>query len=139
MAGGISSQHLQGTYDATRIWAREGCNSPNALGVNICLWESNNLPGQFIGLFGGAGYIWNPGWRSIDLDKDPYGERSRGLLSRRMKRWQSAITDADDQALRFDRGWEVYRGVYVDGPLAGKSVTPFSVLSRDRSDNSLVF
>ncbi|MDZ4199484.1 MAG: family 20 glycosylhydrolase [Kiritimatiellia bacterium] len=138
LGAGMSSQHLQGTCDATRIWCREARNSPNALGPNICHWEGNDLPGRFIGLFGGAGYAWNPNW-GMPEEKDIHGENLRGLISRRMKRWQSVFSDADDAAMRLDRGWEVYRGVYTEGPLAGQPVTPFSALSRDRSENSLTF
>ncbi|MCG3147948.1 MAG: hypothetical protein PCFJNLEI_01389 [Verrucomicrobiae bacterium] len=126
MGAGNSSLHLQGTFDATRLWCQAAQDSPNVLGPNICLWESNNLPGQLVGLYGGAGYAWNPQWRTGDLG----GEDWRGLVSVRMKRWQSFFADAEDSALRADRGAEVYRGCYVDGALAGKPVTPWSFLQK---------
>ncbi len=138
MGGGMSSQHLQGGFDASRIWCQAAADSANALGLNICHWESNNLPAQLVGLFGGAGYAWNPSWGWPDA-KDRYGESLRGRMSTQMLRWQTLFPDAQDHALRADRGFEVYRGCYIDGPLAGRPVTPWSCLSRDRSDNSLVF
>lgn len=124
MGGGMSSLHLQGAYDATRQWCWEGRNSPNAEGVNMCIWETNDLSSQMLGIFAGADYCWHA--RSIALaENDPYGERERGKLILKMKHWQNLFHEALPTLIDADRGPEVYRGQYVwHGKDAPRHVAP---------------
>lgn len=112
MGGGMSSLHLQGAYDATRQWCLEGRDSPNAEGVDICIWETNDISSQMLGIFVGADSAWHP--RPFPLpENDPHGERERGKLMLKLKRWQNHFREALPASIDQDRGPEVYRGQYV--------------------------
>lgn len=123
MGAGWSSAHFQGSFEATRLWAREGLKYPNILGITNCMWCSNDLAGQMIGLYGGASYSWNP-LKPGNTTRDPLWEDNRCAMLRRMRHWQSWHPDADPTGLNQDRLVEVYEGRYAFGPLAGKAVAP---------------
>ncbi|HEY3297334.1 MAG TPA: family 20 glycosylhydrolase, partial [Armatimonadota bacterium] len=123
MGAGMSSSHLQGAYEATRIWCREAAKVPNVEGVDICMWESNDVASHLIGIYAGAACAWSPD--SFEpAEEDTYGEQLHGRLLAKMKRWQNIFTDAADKSIRMDMGEEAYRGFFVSGPLAGKPVSP---------------
>lgn len=135
MAGGMSSLHLQGAYAATRIWCQAGDKSTNTEGIDICFWESNDVPSHLIGIYAGAGYAWSPfGIESIE--GDTYDERLHGLLYKTMKKWQAAFPDAQEEGIRKDLGPEVYQGIYLTGPLTGQPVAPTSLLDNPRSEET---
>lgn len=123
MGAGWSSIHLQGSYEATRIWCREGRQYPNVLGVTNCMWENNDLSGQMLGLYGGACYSWNPD-KPANKENDPIFEDVRSWMLRRMRHWQGYFADADPAAIDLDRGYPVASGFYVGGPLLGTPVAP---------------
>jgi hypothetical protein len=121
MGAGMSSLALQGSYGATRLWAQAGAEHPNVEGIDLCLWENNNLAGQLLGIYAGADYAWSPATPALE-ENDPVGEILRGELLKRMKQWQAAFPEAQEAAIRLDTGDEVHAGFYVSGPLAGRPV-----------------
>ncbi len=123
MGAGASSLAFHGTYEATRIWCTEGVRYPNALGVTLCLWESNDLAGRLVTVYGGANFAWAPA-RARVMANDPLGERLRYRTDRDLRSWQIIFPDADPAAIDADRGPEVKTGLYVWPPLAGRPVAP---------------
>ena len=123
MGAGMSSVCFGGGFAATRLWCRLGRGRPNVRGVTICHWEDNDLPERLIGLYAGADYAWSPATPK-DRRDDPYDEKLRGELGVLMRRWQAAFRDADDLALRRDRGPQVSNGYYCWGRDAGRPVAP---------------
>ncbi len=123
MGGGMSSLHFEGHYGATRIWCKEAMDSPNCEGINICVWESNNVPGKMIGIFGGADSAWSPD-KDDPKPEDLHSEWAGGKFMQLMRRWQSVFADADPAALEHDRGPEVQSGKYCWPPVAGVPVAP---------------
>ena len=112
MGGGMSSLHLQGAYDATRQWCRDGAGAPGAQGVDMCIWETNDFSSALLGVYVGADSAWHP--RAFPLPpNDPHGERERGRLTLKMRRWQNQFPEANPSQINEDRGPEVYRGKYV--------------------------
>lgn len=132
MGGGMSQLHYQGHCGATRIWCKEAMNSPNCEGINICVWESNNVPGKMIGIFGGADSAWSPD-KPDPKPEDLHSEWSGGKLVQLMRRWQSIFADADPAALEQDRGPEVQSGKYCWPPFAGVPVAPTCTLVDPRT------
>jgi hypothetical protein len=123
MGAGMSSVCFGGGFAATRLWCRLGRGRPNVRGVTICHWCDNDLPERLIGLYAGADYAWSPATPK-DRRDDPYDEKLRGELGVLMRRWQAAFRDADDLALRRDRGPQVSNGYYCWGRDAGRPVAP---------------
>ena len=82
-----------------------------------------------IGLYAGADFAWSPA-TPADRPDDPYDEKLRGELGRQMRRWQAAFGDADDEALRRDRGPHVSQGYYRWGRRAGRPVAPTVEMAR---------
>ena len=123
MGAGASSLAFHGAYEATRVWCTEGTRYPNVLGVTLCLWESNDLAGRLVTVYGGADFAWAP-MRARPLDDDPLGERARYRRDRDLRSWQILFPEADPAAIDADRGPEVKTGRYVWPPLAGKPVAP---------------
>ena len=81
---------------------------PNCEGIDICMWENNNLAGQLMGVFGGADYAWTPLTPAIGEKDNLFRERIQGEVLVRMKKWQAVFAaDADDAAIRLDTGPEV--------------------------------
>ncbi|MHC4917374.1 MAG: hypothetical protein ACYTGB_17995, partial [Planctomycetota bacterium] len=129
MGGGMSSVCFGGDFGATRVWCRAGAGKPNVEGVTVCFWEDNDLPEKMIGLYAGADYAWSP--ESPPARKnDPFDERLRADVGRNMRVWQARFRDADDEAVRRDRGPQVYRGYYCWGKRAGKPVAPTVEMAR---------
>lgn len=124
MGAGWSSIHAEGSYEATRIWANEGMKYPNVLGVTCCMWESNNLSNQMIGLYGGACYSWNPLKPANNPSKDPHWEDVRCRMVLRMRRWQQYFKDALPEILLQEQGEEVYQGRFASGSRIGQVVAP---------------
>ncbi len=123
MGGGMSSVCFGGDFGATRLWCQGGRGEPNVLGITVCHWEDNDLPEKMIGLYAGADYAWTPLTPRRHKD-DPADEMLRGGIGVRMRKWQAALRDADDEAIRRDRGAQVYRGRYCWGKRAGRPVAP---------------
>jgi len=123
MGAGASSFAFHGTYEATRVWCAEGSKYPNVLGVTLCLWETNDLAGRLITLYGGAAYAWAPARASTERN-DPLGEKLRYRRDQEMRSWQILFPDAGPAAIDADRGPEVKSGRYVWPPWAGKPVSP---------------
>ncbi len=128
MGGGMSSLHLQGGYGATRAWCQAAMDVPNCQGIDICLWENNNLAGQLVGVFAGADYAWSPPTPAIGAKDNKYREGLHGAVLRAMKRWQAAFPDGDEEAIRLDTGPVVHAGFYGPGPLAGLPVAPTALM-----------
>lgn len=124
MGGGWSSGHLEGSYEATRIWAREGLKYPNVVGITNCMWEGNDLEGQLIGLYGGACYSWNPAKPTNNPTRDPLWEDVRCNMFKRMRHWQHYFVDARAENINADRGEEVRYGRFAFGSRAGEVVAP---------------
>lgn len=124
LGAGMSGRHPQGAYGATRIWCQEAVGIPNVEGVDICLWESNDVAGRLVGVFGGADYAWTPQTPSVEQADNEFRERLNCEMMFRMKNFQSVFTDADPAAIRADAGFEAFRGFYITGPLAGRPVAP---------------
>jgi len=133
MGAGMSSEHLQGDFGATRVWAQAAMDHPNVEGIDLCLWESNDIANHLVGIFGGADHAWTPLTPEVD-ENDAYRERIRGQTLIRMKKWQAAFPDADGDAIRRDTGFAVHRGIYTDGPLAGRPVAPTAVIESPESE-----
>jgi hypothetical protein len=129
MGGGASSVHFHGHFGATRRWCRRGMKCPNVEGITVCMWESNDLAGRFIGLYAGADFAWTPETpvkqRSGD---DPVGEILEAETYLRMRKWQALFRDGDPEAINAERGPEVFRGLYCWGDRAGKPVAPTAVM-----------
>ncbi len=123
MGAGASSVHYNGTYEATRFWCREGLKYPNVLGVTICIWETNDIAGKLITMYGGACAAWSPNTLER-TDDDPIGERARNMADREMRKWQIIFPDANPDQINADRGPEAYQGRYVWPPRAGVPVAP---------------
>ena len=132
MGAGMSGQHPQGAYTATRLWCQGAMHCPNVEGVNICIWETNNVADQLVGVYAGADYAWTPRTPET-LEQDPLGEKLRGRILHGMKQWQTAFPEARSDRIRADMGAEVHRGFYVTGPLAGKPVAPTCTLPDPRT------
>jgi hypothetical protein len=124
MGGGWSSAHLEGSYEATRIWAREGLKYPNVVGITNCMWEGNDVEGQLIGLYGGACYSWNPAKPINNPTRDPLWEDVRCNMFKRMRHWQHYFVDARADNINADRGEEVRYGRFAFGTRAGEVVAP---------------
>ncbi|MFA7231402.1 MAG: family 20 glycosylhydrolase [Victivallaceae bacterium] len=124
MGGGSSSMHLNGSFDATRLWCEAGKKSPNCLGINICLWESNRLESYLISLFGGAACAWSPQRAEKPLEGDILHDYHVGVIFNRMLSWQSLFSDANPDALLSERGPAVYKGYYISGLKIGQPVAP---------------
>jgi hypothetical protein len=138
MGAGMSSQHLQGSYGATRIWCQEGKSFANALGVNICLWESNLFPEQLVGVYAGADYAW--GYSSkLPAKEDEYRERLHGQIMEQLFGWQLKFPEANQDAMSPDRGPLVRRGYYLTGPLARKPVAPTAEHVANRKEDTLLY
>ena len=123
MGTGANSYAFSGNYEGTRIWCQEGLKYPNVLGVSLCLWESNDVGGRLVTLYGGANFAWSPATPKR-APSDTTGERQRQLIDRQMRSWQTIFPDADPAAIAADRGPEVKTGVYQWGPFASKPVAP---------------
>jgi hypothetical protein len=123
MGAGWSSIHFSGSYEATRHWTQHGSKYPNIVGVTNCLWCTNDLAGQLLGLYGGADYSWNP-FTAWSRENDPVREDQRGFTALRMRKWQALFPDAEPEALNADRGPEVSAGLYCWGPMMGKAAAP---------------
>jgi len=123
MGAGASSLAFHGTFEATRVWCTEGVKYPNVLGVTLCLWESNDLAGRMVTVYGGADFAWAP-TRAHVMMNDPLGERLRYRKDRDLRSWQIIFPDADPAAIDADRGPEVKTGLYVWPPRAGRPVAP---------------
>ncbi len=123
MGAGSSSVHYAGHFGATRHWCRLARGLPNVEGVTVCLWETNDLPGRMVTLYGGAEAAWSPE-SPVRKEKDTTGELIDREVRARMRRWQAAFRDADDEALRAESGPEVDCGVYCWGERAGSPVAP---------------
>jgi hypothetical protein len=123
MGAGASSQAFHGTYEATQVWCAEGLKYPNALGVTLCVWETNDLAGRLETVYGGAQFAWSP-THSRKIKNDPLGEKQRYLVENQMRSWQVLFPEATPAAIDTDRGPEVHEGRYVWPPLAGKAVAP---------------
>ncbi len=128
MGGGMSSIHLTGHFGATRLWCQAGMDVANCEGIDICLWENNNVAGQLLGVFGGADYAWTPQSPVLEEKDARFRERLVGQVLVRMKKWQAAFADGDDGAIRLDTGSEVGAGVYRGGPWAGQAVAPTALM-----------
>jgi hypothetical protein len=129
MGGGMSSLHLAGGFGATALWCRAAMDCPNCEGIDICLWENNNVAGQLSGIFAGADYAWTPLTPAIVEKDNLFRERIQGEVLVRMKKWQAVFAaDADDAAIRMDTGPEVHGGFYTSGPWAGRPVAPTAVM-----------
>lgn len=125
MGGGMSSAHFTGHFGATRLWCREGDKYPNVEGITICLWETNNVSGHLLGLYGGADAAWSPFTQTLERNKKHCtGEYIRGQVYVRMRDWQAKFKDGDTEAIDADRGPEVYKGYYCWGEKAGQPVAP---------------
>jgi hypothetical protein len=126
MGTGMSPGHFGGHFGATRHWCRFGVGVPNVEGVSMAMWEDNDLPGKILGLYGGANYAWSPENPEPPepVESDQFWERFYLEMGLRMRRWQVEFRDADDEAMRKDRGPYVFRGVYWWGKRAGRPVAP---------------
>lgn len=123
MGTGANSYAFSGNYEGTRIWCQQGLAYPNVEGVTLCMWESNDLSGRLITLYGGASFAWKP-QAPARARNDSTGERLRQMMDRQMRSWQIIFPDADPAAIDVDRGPEVKTGRYVWPPFAGKAVAP---------------
>jgi hypothetical protein len=128
LGAGISSMHHQGTYGATRTWCRAAADFPNVEGVDICLWESNDVASRLVGIYGGAEFAWSPQSPDLAHKDNELRERDRGEMMERMKAWQKRFTDGEESAIRMDMGFEAQKGIWVNGPLAGRPVAPTAVM-----------
>jgi len=126
MGAGSNSLTFDGSYGATRVWCQEGVKYPNVLGVTLCLWETNDIGGRLITLYGGANLAWSPFAIKYPSDdpRDGLGERTRQRINQQMRSWQTIFPDADPAAINTDRGPEVKSGYYQFLPYAGKPVAP---------------
>jgi hypothetical protein len=126
MGAGMSPGYYGGHFGATRLWCRNARGIPNVEGVTICLWEDNDLPGKFLGVYGGAAYARSPENPAPPepVESDRFWERFYYETGTKMRRWQVMFKDADDEAMRADRGAYVSRGRYFWGKRAGKPVSP---------------
>lgn len=123
MGTGANSYAYSGNYEGTRIWCLQGLAYANVEGVTLCMWESNDLAGRLVTLYGGAGFAWTPN-AQVRARNDGTGERLRQQIDRQMRSWQIIFPDADATAINEDRGPEVKTGRYVWPPFAGKAVAP---------------
>jgi len=135
MGGGMSQLHWTGHFGATRVWCKEAMDSPNCEGINICVWESNNVGGKMLGIFGGADCAWSPD-KPDPKPEDAHSEWSNGKLIELMRRWQGKFPDADPAGLDADRGPEVQDGKYCWPPFAGVPVTRSCMLIDPRTVDS---
>jgi len=110
-------------------------DSPNCEGINICVWESNNVGGKMLGIFGGADCAWSPD-KPDPKPEDAHSEWSNGKLIELMRRWQGKFPDADPAGLDADRGPEVQDGKYCWPPFAGVPVTRSCMLIDPRTVDS---
>lgn len=123
MGTGANSYAFSGNYEGTRIWCLQGKTYANVEGVTLCMWESNDLAGRLVTLYGGACFAWTPE-AQVRARNDSTGERMRQLIDRQMRSWQIVFPDAGEAAINEDRGPEVKTGRYVWPPFAGKPVAP---------------
>ena len=136
MGAGMSSVAFGGSFAATRQWCRLGAGKPNVRGVTICHWCDNDLAERLLGLYAGADYAWSPATPK-DRPDDPYDEKLRGELGALMRKWQAAFRDADDEAIRRDRGPQVFCGHYSWGARAGRPVAPTVEFARPQAGGAL--
>jgi len=136
MGAGMSSLAFGGSFAATRQWCRLGAGKPNVRGVTICHWCDNDLAERLLGLYAGADYAWSPATPK-DRPDDPYDEKLRGEIGALMRKWQAAFRDADDEAIRRDRGPQVASGYYLWGKRAGRPVAPTVEFARPQAAGAL--
>lgn len=120
--GGMSSIHQLSALAATESWSRNARGMHNCLGVDICVWETNDIASRLVGIFGGADLMWNPPSAGAELRYTR--ESAVAEIALRMRVWQAFTPDADPDALTADRGPEVARGVWRWGEKMGRQVIP---------------
>jgi hypothetical protein len=123
MGAGQSGAQHRGAYHATRLWCRLAQESPNVDGVNLTFWMRNDLDRNFISLFAGAFYAWNPNAKTEFSDVEDY-ERFDQLAFPAMLRFQTLFPDANPDRIVEDRGPNVFNGFYIWGENHGKPVAP---------------
>ncbi len=121
LGAGESSAHPAGTFGATRVWCREAHRTENCRGVLICLWEGNDFTRQLVSVFGGATPAWNP-LAADEFEQDRYRERVFNAVGARLRSYQTLFRDASEENIIALRGPRIFRGFYLDGPLAGRPV-----------------
>lgn len=123
MGGGISSACYSGDYGATRIWCQQGVKYPNVLGINICIWGTNDIAGRIISLYGGADFAWSPETPKL-INGDNTGEDLKRSINRKMRKWQAIFPEASSKNLNKLRGEETFLGKYVNPPMSFQPVAP---------------
>ena len=83
----------------------------------------NDLDLNFITLFGGAFYAWNPSAQTSFSDIEDY-EHFDQLVFPLMLRWQTLFPDANPDRIAQDRGPKVFNGFYLWGEHHGRPVAP---------------
>lgn len=136
MGCGKAGLHVGGTFGASRIFARAGRKMPNCLGLNLCMWECNDLNRALITVFGGADAAWSPTRMLKQESIDPCGEYLSGVMHDRMISWQTLYRDdAGESHINRDRGEAMYMGYYLTGPKAGQPVAPTADRQRPSEDD----
>ena len=108
-------------------------NVPNVEGGNVTFWGANNLDANFLSLFAGAYFLWNPVAETSFSDLEEYETFDRIVLPI-MRVWQRRFEDARPDAIAVDRGPHVEMGRYVWGEKHGMPVAP-SVVGEEATDH----
>ena len=128
MAGGISAEQFRGAYQATRLWALQGRNYPNVMGLDITFWGTNDIPASMLPLFASFGFCWNP--LPADLPESVDYEILDQLIGRKVMAWQLAFKAGRQELLFKDMGPKVYNGFFLAGKNHGKPVAITADLNR---------
>ena len=121
MAGaGQSMGQCRGAYHATRYWCKQAADSPNVEGCNITFWGANNLSENFITLFAGSYYLWNPFSPAGFADLEDYEAFDR-IVFPIMRRWRNCFAECSYDGMKEDQGAYVFNGFFFP---SGKPVTP---------------
>ncbi len=123
MGAGRSVAQYRGAYHATRYWARQAADSPNAEGVNITFWGANNLERNLLSLFAGSCYTWNPFPEPVVAAMDDYESYDRAVVPI-MRWWQTNFRDAFPDEMLADQGPLVHMGYHLWGDHHGEPVAP---------------
>lgn len=137
MGAGQSVAQHRGAFHATRYWAMQAMEVPNVLGGNITFWGANNIDENFLSLFAGSYYLWNPRAKTPFCHTEDYESYDR-IVAPIMEKWQTLVSDARPDLLRIDRGPMVRMGRYVWGSKHGMPVAPTVTANEHAADHDFL-
>ncbi|MHC4872704.1 MAG: family 20 glycosylhydrolase [Planctomycetota bacterium] len=107
----------------TREWATQAKDFRNCLGIDICMWSTNDMQSKMILLFYAADCAWNPVHAGAVL-RDEQLEDDIGKLSLYLLNWQARFTDMSQEKWPEDVDEFVLQNRYCRGKKFGTEYLP---------------